>query len=175
MGRSPARAKVDQYALKIIRHKSQQFVGKAGFGTADREDIEQELVLDLVRRLPRFDATRASERTFMARVVDHGAATLAAAQAAGVRDYRRRAGSIEDPAFFCEEPSSDDEEQLGRRLDIARVLRRLPEEDRRLCEQLAVYSENEIASATGSTRYRLAEARARLRRRFERAGLRDYA
>lgn len=175
MGPKQARSGIDSYALGIIRFKARQLVGKSGFDHGDKADIEQDLTLDLVRRMPRFDGAKAGQRTFVDRVVNHGVATLLEAQRAGVRDYRRRAGSLDDPAFRWNEPSIDGEEQLGRRVDVARALQRLPREDQMLLERLVTQSDSEIARATGMPRSRISELRAHIRRRFERAGLRDYA
>ena len=43
---------IDAYAVEIIRYKARQLVGQAGFTVADRDDLEQELILDLLRRCP---------------------------------------------------------------------------------------------------------------------------
>jgi len=51
---------LDEYAVKLIKHKARQLVGRAGFVDADRHDLEQDMVIDLLRRLPRFDPTLAS-------------------------------------------------------------------------------------------------------------------
>ena len=37
---------IDPYAAGLIRFKTRQLVGQAGFTASDREDIEQELILD---------------------------------------------------------------------------------------------------------------------------------
>lgn len=42
---------IEEYAVKLIQLKSYQLVGNAGFSDADREDLEQELMLDLLTRL----------------------------------------------------------------------------------------------------------------------------
>ena len=80
---------IDPYAAGLIRFKARQLVGKAGFTASDREDIEQELILDLLRRLPKYNPKRAQRNTFIARVVEHRLASLIEAQKAGIRDYRR--------------------------------------------------------------------------------------
>ena len=87
---------IDLSAAGLIRFKARQLVGKAGFTASDREDIEQELILDLLRRLPKYDPKRAQRNTFIARVVEHRVATLIAAQKAGIRDYWRCRCSLND-------------------------------------------------------------------------------
>ena len=61
---------IDPYAAGLIRFKARQLVGQAGFTASDREDIEQKLILDLLRRLPKYNPKRAQLNTFIARVVD---------------------------------------------------------------------------------------------------------
>ncbi len=87
---------LDAYAVRLIKHKARQLVGRAGFVEADRHDLEQELVIDLLRRLPRFDPTLAKRETFITRIVEHHVATLVESQKAGVRDYQLRAGSLDE-------------------------------------------------------------------------------
>ena len=46
---------IDPYAAGLIRFKARQLVGQAGFTASDRNDLEQDLILDLLRRLPKYD------------------------------------------------------------------------------------------------------------------------
>jgi RNA polymerase sigma-70 factor (ECF subfamily) len=133
-------------------------------------------MLDLMRRLPHFDPARGAQRsTFIARIVDHCVATLIESQKAGMRDYRQRAISIDaEPAEF-DELTVDGEEQLGRKLDLTKVLREMSENDRALCKRLMHQTVSQIARETSTPRTTIHDARARIRRRFERAGLREYA
>ena len=87
---------IDPYAAGLIKYKARRLIGQAGFTASDREDIEQELILDLLRRLPKYDPKRAQRNTFIARVVEHRVATLIEAQKAGIRDYRRCRCSLND-------------------------------------------------------------------------------
>ena len=42
---------IDAYAADLIRHKARQLVGKAGLTENDRQDLEQELMIDLLSRM----------------------------------------------------------------------------------------------------------------------------
>ena len=68
----------------------------AGFGTVDVEDIKQDLVLDLLHRLPRFNPGRASFQTFVARVVRNCAATRRERALAAKRGARTVHRSLHD-------------------------------------------------------------------------------
>src|SRR5262245_33280451 len=90
----------------------------AGALTAtDRADIEQEALLAFCRALPKFDATRASLRTFAERVVSNQIASTVRAQ----RALRRTPVRMEAPSL-CEHPGP----AIELRLDIERALVALP-------------------------------------------------
>jgi len=61
----------------------------------DAEDIEQDLRLDLLKRMARFDASRASFETFADRLIAHRIANLAATTAA--KRAERSMKSLEAP------------------------------------------------------------------------------
>lgn len=185
---------LDAYAVKIIRHKARQLVGSAGFVAADRHDLEQELAVDLLRRLPRFDPALAKRETFIARIVEHQVATLVESQKAGVRDYRCCAGSLDDrrpddegetsetpPALDNDEyrretvARSRRDEELGElRRDLNKVLAELPTDLQSLCLRLLTSTVSDVSRETGVPRGTVYEAIGKLRTRFERAGLAAY-
>ena len=61
-----------------------------GFERSDAEDIEQDLLLDYLKRSKSFDARRCDPRTFAQHLVNHHAATIVEARRAGCREYRAR-------------------------------------------------------------------------------------
>lgn len=185
---------LDEYAVKLIRHKARQLVGRAGFVEADRHDLEQDMAVDLLRRLPRFDPRLAKRETFIARIVEHRVATILETQKAGVRDYRRCAGSLDERRTYDSGETSDgpplldqaeylretlasaqrDEDLLALRIDIERVLASLPPELRALCDRLRIATVREVARETGVPPSTLYEAIWKLRTFFDRAGVRAY-
>ncbi len=60
---------IDKYAVWLVRRRARYLVGKAGFTEDDREDLEQEMIIDLLRRLPQFNSSRAQRKTFIAKVI----------------------------------------------------------------------------------------------------------
>ena len=185
---------IDPYAARLIRFKARQLVGKAGFTASDREDIEQELILDLLRRLPKYNPKRAQLNTFIARVVEHRLASLIEAQKAGIRDYRRcrcslnecfedaDGRSVERVDTFDQEDyllrtgaQSRPSEELNRlAIDVAAVLETLPPELRELCRRLKAETVTEISRDTGVPRGTIYESIKKLREIFKDAGLRNY-
>ena len=194
MGRNRYDEGIDPYAVEIIRFKARQLVGQAGFTASDRDDLEQELVLDLLRRLPQYDSSRAKRNTFIARVVDHKISNLIEAQKAVSRDYRRSTCSLnerfkdEDGRVAERVEKLDQEDYLLRigvepgppdelralALDVAAVVETLPPELSDLCRRLEQETVSEISRDTGVSRATLYESVTRLRKIFEDAGLKNY-
>ena len=185
---------IDPYAAGLIRFKARRLVRQAGFTASDREDIEQELILDLLRRLPKYNPKRAQLNTFIARVVEHRLASLIEAQKAGIRDYRRcrcslnecfedaDGRSVERVDTFDQEDyllrtgaQSRPSEELNRlAIDVAAVLEGLPHELRNLCRRLKAETVTEISRDTGVPRGTIYESIKKLREIFKDAGLRNY-
>ena len=185
---------IDPYAARLIKYKARRLIGQAGFTASDREDIEQELMFDLLRRLPKYNPKRAQRNTFIARVVEHRVVTLIEAQRAGIRDYRRCRCSLND-RFEDEDGRSvervdtfDQEDYILRAggqsrpsdelsalaIDVTAVLEGLPPKLRNLCWRLQAETVTEISRDTCVPRGTIYESIKKLREIFEDAGLRDY-
>jgi RNA polymerase sigma factor (sigma-70 family) len=181
------------FAERYVRRKAQQMSRRPGFTDADREDLAQELFLLLLRRRAAFDPAKAHAHAFTATVVERGAASLLRDRRAEKRDARRvtslhqfvdtdgggrveiaaAVGRREYDARRGQYPRGEEElAQLAS--DLADVLATLPPDLRHLAEQLQTKSLAEVARAQGVQRTTLYEQVRRLRRRFERAGLKDY-
>ncbi len=187
-------AGLGSYAARQIRFRARQLIGRYGFTRDDREDLEQELALDLLRRLPRFDPERASLNTFVARVVDHAVATIIGRQKASSRGYRVSKISLDDhvrddqgnespfsevldAAAYLRQTARGDFltlEDQDRGIALADATRSLPCDLRKLCYLLANYSISEISQETGIPRSTLYGRIAEIRARFARAGLTQY-
>jgi len=195
MGSDSRPGELGEFAVRLIRHKARQLVGRAGYTEDDRPDIEQDLTLDLLHRLSKFDPARASFHTFVARIVEHGVARLIERQEAGLRDYRQCAGSLNDPLEDDEgegaergdlvdqdsyrasigQPTLPLADRVALRLDLQRVLATLTPELRDLWARLEEgQSITEISRETGIPRGTLYDRMRQLRLFAERAGLRAY-
>ncbi len=182
------------YAANLIRYKARQLVGRYGFNRDDREDLEQDLVLDLLRRLPKFNPERAGLNTFIARVVDHAVATIIERQRALSRGYRIPKVSLSDPqhddegnetprsevldaaAYLRQTGRSDFRSQEDQDLAIALAdaVRSLPPDLQELSSLCSEYRVSEISQLTGTPRSTIYERRSKIRVHFERAGLKQY-
>ena len=185
---------IDDYAVQLIKYKARQLVGRVGFTESEREDLQQEMVLDLLRRLPKFDPKRAGRNTFIARIVEHKVATIIEAQKAGMRDYRLCSCSLNDrledeEGRSIERMETIDQEDYLRRtvklsrpmselrnlsIDLRSAVQALPPELRGLCKRLQTESVTEISRDTGIPRGTIYESIKKLRAIFKDAGLKDY-
>jgi len=195
MERSKKQSDLNEYARKVIRHKARQLVGKYGFTWDDFDDLAQEMALDLLTRLPKFDCDRASLNTFIARVVDRRVSTLIRHRKQAKRDFRREACSLDDPMDNQDEAGtrrrdgvSQDEydlrtgkqvrpnsERIDLLLDLSFALADLPPELQDLAGRLRDRSISEIARdlhVPRATLYGIGIAR--LRKAFEDKGLGQY-
>jgi RNA polymerase sigma factor (sigma-70 family) len=162
---------VDDYVLKRIDFRAQQLAIKFRLPDDRRDDLAQEMVVELLKAADRFDPDRsASWHTYACRVLDLAVKKLAQAEC---RMRQREAGkpmgfseapdgcppAVDDPAHEGE----DDLAKLELKLDIDVVLARMPRRLRQACRLLMHLSPTEAAKAMGIHRnsiYRLiAQAR----------------
>ena len=173
---------------------SNELIGRYGLTPDDREDLEQEMALDLLLRLPKFDPERACLNTFIARVVERRVSTIIRHRTAAKRDCRSHVCSLDEPIPGVEGCSTrhdmisqgdcdlrvgrygrSEVERLDLRIDVSLVLAGLPPELRALAERLCTHSVTEIARELGVPRSTLYETGiARLRKAFEDKGLDEY-
>ncbi len=184
---------IEEYAVNLIQVKSWQLINQPGFRRADREDVEQDLALCLLMRLPKYDAAVAKRNTFISRIVNRRVASIIAASKAGKRDWRMRAFSLDSNDPDCERPTqwrervSEEEYLLSVGLadrspedhremvmDVERTLERLPENFRDLCERLKTQTVSDISSELGMPRSTIYEAIRKVREIFDEAGLKNY-
>jgi len=185
---------VNEYAANVIRYKARQLVGKAGFTESDRDDLEQEMMLDVIARLPKFDPNKATQKTFVARIIERKISKLIRHRTSEMRDYRREAfslnasiedgdgGSVErgdlvsqenvDPTVAVNSRTGVDE--MAFLHDLQSVLSGLPDHLRRLCKILKTGTVSDAAREMGIPRTTLNDHVRKLRSLFEDAGLKEY-
>jgi RNA polymerase sigma-70 factor (ECF subfamily) len=181
-------------ALRTIRIKSCQLVRHPGFETSEQPDIEQELTLEVIRKLQLFDPARASKATFVARIVESKAISLIRERSAQKRRLRRKPLSLNDSVHDSSSRrvqrfqllresslashtgrtrrSAADLTQL--RHDIAVVIKSLPQDLQLVAKHLMESSEYAASKTLKKSRRQIAQDKTRLRKLFEDAGLADY-
>jgi RNA polymerase sigma-70 factor (ECF subfamily) len=160
-------AAIDPFVLRQAEIRASRIVGATGYTPDDWEDLRQELLLDYVRRQPRFDPARGDQRGFVFGVLRNQAAKLATA------GNRARAASElpDDATGACTFATTRLEAELHLRIDIQTVLSRLPEHLRILAVQLTEMSPGEVCRESGRSRSCIYRWIAELRRAFLSAGL----
>ena len=195
MGRRNTYPGIDEYAANLIHYKARQLCRQPGFSQEDQPDIEQELMFELMKRLPEYDPSRATHNAFVTWVVLQKIADLIEAQLTQKRDPRVLIASLNDLVSTDEEgwfeerwatvdieeylhvtnsTNRSTEERIDLDIDLDRAMANLPKELRRLCDLLAENSIAEVARKLGIARSTLYSAIYKLRKVFEKAGLKDY-
>jgi RNA polymerase sigma-70 factor, ECF subfamily len=194
MGRFVPLDGIDDDARYLIEVMTSRLVGQYGFTYDDVEDIRQDLLLDLLKRLPRYNPQRSQRKTFIRRLIEHELAHILEARHAPCRDHRLMTDSLEDPV--CEEDGivlilldtldetevlrlqgrtrRPPEEVIELRVDLERLLATLTPEQREICAHLIDRTVTEVARLLGIPRTSIQDIMQKLRVLFEEAGLREY-
>lgn len=161
---------------------------KLGLPEHEREDLTQDLLLDLLRRLPSFDPARGSLGAFAGIILRNQCARIA------IRHHRQRkarggtvlsldapvAGSVTPLGCLLAESDGlaawhgqdrTDTERAELRHDIARVLGCLREDTRHLCASLGTCSIAEVIRSAGISRSTLYRRISELRQDLAMLGL----
>lgn len=179
------------FASRFIRLKARQLVQRPEFGSADLEDVEQDLKLQLWRRFPKYDPRRGSLQGFIKTVVERQAATLIKRRKARGRwptqSVRSLDRSAKSPAGFAQVLTTEDRlrhrhirprselQQICLSHDVNCLLASLPSEKARLCRQfLHSGSISETARQMGIPRSTVSDRMHRLIKPFEEAALHKY-
>jgi RNA polymerase sigma-70 factor (ECF subfamily) len=148
-----------------------------GFAADDWDDLRQDLALDCLRRLPRFDASRGNWKGFVHGVVRNHACVLASRQAQRPELQYLAADADADAAGDISRCDSrfvvadDFRPALELGLDMRRVLDGLPEELRAVAHHLAEMPVYAVRQVTGLSSSELNRKIARIRAAFVAAGL----
>jgi len=193
MDSSRSKESVDRYPIELIKRTARELVGKFGPFFLDREDMEQDLLLELWEKLPDFDPGLLAHRAYVRELVRHKAVSIVRDRTAEKRDYRlcacslnERRTSEDDPGgqelqdLITEEQirerlglfSSLPEDQANLRIDVEAVLAKLPPDLVRLCRRLMVQNVSEISTEMGIARCTIYRRIRKLRSEFESEGFR---
>ena len=184
-------------ALKVrnfIRKKSRILSCYPGFHKREREDLEQDLLLDLLQRLEKFDPSRSPKDAFCFLVVKRRFATLLQQRNAKKRGRGYRHVSLNHSLRHDDDMRGDlgetiDQENYFRRtrgvysateerqdlqIDVRRAMQLLPPDLLHIAKLLQRMGPTKIEETTGIARATVYEARSRIRGIFEDAGLIIY-
>ena len=168
---------VDPYVLRQASLCASHLVRRGRFTVDDWGDLRQEIFLDLLQRLPRFRPDRGDWEGFVRGIMRHRSAALASEQQKhsllfnddGSDGARGDDENGLDP--LTEVPGEDSSAERELRLDVHRVLLRLPEHLRAVGLLLRDMSVAEICEHTGKSRSGINHFIRQIRAAFEEAGL----
>ena len=171
----PADPDFDPVAYQIIRSKARQLVAVCAVPASERDDLEQELALKLVRSRTAFDPQRGAWHAFVKTVVERHAVTLQEHQRAAKRDPGRRsllrgtAADLGDDDLHRRQRRvvRTDEELADLRHDVGHVLAGAPAHLRDLAARLMHDPLAQVARDLKVDRTTLYALVRQLRRRFE--------
>lgn len=169
---------VDPYIFQQASCRASLLVASGGFRSDDWEDLKQEMVLDVLRRSPKFDPARGDWQGFVRGVVRNHAAVL-------VMRARRRAPEILSEDLMNREgannadsldvldkrPSPGVVDALHLSLDVRRVVESLPTKLQSLAVLLGHMPVQDVCQHAGKSRSRVYQMTRQIREAFLRAGL----
>ena len=167
-------ATADPYIIQTAARHARSLAGTAGYGFDDFEDLRQEIVLDLLRRAPRFDATRGEWHAFVRALCRNRASELAIRQWRLPREVSLDAAMLEDGCSavgFSQHHYFEEVAALNLGVDVRRVLGTLPARLRVLALLLGCMSIKEVCARSGKSRSSVYRMIPQIRKAFVSAGL----
>jgi RNA polymerase sigma-70 factor (ECF subfamily) len=168
-------ATIEPYAIEHASFRARLLILTAGFPTETVEDVRQDLLLDYLRRLPKYDGTRGDHRGFVRGVMRNHTTVLIAR-----RSRRVRHEVLSDDLLKSDSANSTDLLDMGGddptvalhlSMDVERVLRQLPYHLQNLAALVSYMPIAEICDTLGKSRSRIYQMIRELRNVFSGAGL----
>jgi len=164
-------SEIDHYALVNIRASARRMIGSFGFAFQDREDLVQELFLDYLDRVRRYDPALSQIHSFVSRIIRHHVHEMIRVRLA---DRVWRNSVPLDEAGVTEEVfalSEDDHPRRDLRIEVEAMLGDLPPHLARVARLLQHHSIAETSRILGVSRARVYEWTAQLREAFRSRGI----
>ena len=185
--------KVIEYATKRAEFKAKQVTEQVP-ALGEVEDIMQELLLDVLERLPKYNGDRAGMRTFVCRIMNNKVADLFKPHTAACRGGGQTMESLDDSVpgedgesvpLFCTVDAACIRAHRGikprpahelrdLKMDVAAAVATLPPELQQLCEMLKTKAPSDVIRETGIARSSFYRKIAVIQAVFTRAGLDEY-
>jgi RNA polymerase sigma-70 factor, ECF subfamily len=169
---------LDDFVIGRIDFRARMMAKTLGLSDEERDDLRQDMTVEVLKAARRFDSAQATWHTFVCRVLGRFAKQYRRDE--GVRRKHETLQPIGDAAadgdtavsaFEAIPDEHDDIGDLERRLDTETVLASLPPRLRRICELLKDKSPAEVAAELGIHPRSIYRLMASARRHFEAAGL----
>ena len=170
----------DSYAMAQASLRARLLCTTSEFRWDEMDDARQDLLLDYLRRSPKFDSARGDQDGFIRGVMRNHATVLATRRHRTARrevladDLPRNEGRNEtDPLeILAGLHGHEIEPAVQMRIDVGRVLSGLPYQLQRLARLLSELSVLDVCAKTGKSRSRVYKMIRQLRDAFTQAGFR---
>lgn len=183
---------IDSYAVERIRYNAIKLTKSKYFSINDLEDLEQELTIELLIKLPSYDPQRSSRNTFITIILESFVTTLVRRASS----KKRGEGNIHFCSLYDPAPLSEAEDQdlllidiipceqnffgyyempHDYKIDVKSILKRLPPTLGELCELLQTMTITEISKLTQTPYWIIYNQIKKLRRIFISQGLENLA
>ncbi|RJP60903.1 MAG: sigma-70 family RNA polymerase sigma factor [Candidatus Auribacter fodinae] len=164
-----------KYAHRNIRVKVSCVIGKYGFTTSDKEDLQQELIVHCLRRLDKYDSRRSAKETFMDRIIINKLRQLIEQRTAQKRDYKKTV-SLDEFIFQTDKKITlidilhlktlkstriSSKEIFLRKLDLKQLIESLPKQDQQF--YFLLQQGYTVAEASQKLHITIAKARTKLK------------
>ncbi|MCL2648097.1 MAG: hypothetical protein FWD61_13980 [Phycisphaerales bacterium] len=202
---SPSPEPSGQYPQEIVDYviertliRARQTVRRV-YNIGEVGDVQQDLLEDVFRRLPKFDGERADIKTFISRVIDNKVSNMIdqfwSARHSGEGrgpslddwvldedgEWTRRHNMMDANLLRAHRGTDEgmgerrgDQEMANLKADVAAVMAKLPPELRELCVRLQTQTPHEIIRQTGKARDVVYKQIAEIREAFTKAELHHY-
>lgn len=162
---------LDRYAMKRIEFRARRLAIRFNLDDDQREDLAQDMVVELLAAFPRFDETKASRKTFVNRVLDlFSKHTIRTRMNQMKRDFESTVclHELDESAH----PACDGSQgsKLDMKLDIEDIFAQMPGTLQRICILLKSFSVTEVAKILNIHRVTLYRRVLQIRAIFEKAG-----
>jgi RNA polymerase sigma-70 factor (ECF subfamily) len=157
-----------------VFHYARQLVGHAGFTISDLDDLQQDLAVHALVHWHKFDSKRATERTFLDRILRQRKLAILRRRKSGFANLR----DLSSVSDLCRDRRRnfprDHIAAVDCQHDVGHFLAGMSSRDRELAMGLMHHSVTDLARLQGRHRQRLHEEIRRVRLRAEDDGLREY-
>ncbi len=183
----------DPFTRNLVQKKAKQLVGKYGYTSVDRDDIEQNIYLRVLQSWPSYDEAEGHHHKFVTAVIERYVANIVRDRCAEKR-YDGATILLSAPLSVTDGESlrvsntltnNSQDKRLGRRqrgetdlsqlrLDVLATIESLPDCMREIVELRKSKTITEIAAKKSVARTTVSGWFRKIRDHFEAAGLADY-
>lgn len=172
---------IDDYVLERIDYRARRLAIQFGLTDEQRDDLAQDMVVEVLDAMAKFDPAQSNRKTFISRVLDKFVMN-----AIRTETHRRRREcdnplSLDDIVEGCNPVVNDPRQgqlsetgQLDMKMDVDRVLSQMPRQLREICTLLKTHTITETAVILGINRTAIYRQLTEAREYFQRSGY-DYS